>query len=228
MTSRQIFQGMLAAALTLAANAPVYPAAIRKAPLPDGLAPSGEPAVRGLYAQSVYSLIEVTESLTQLATACRQRGKTLKVEGRDLLRKGTRRLYRSADRVALFRDDPAIESDAQACTATITLVRRSMVTPARPEDLQAAGWLEVRPTCPNRAKGCKKTQIAGLAAMCGERGEGPSGTTICFSVQEDLSKDLILEQSVPATDPRLPGIGWGLEVVMTDALIDPVVFRSEF
>lgn len=214
-----IFHWTSIAALTLGFGT------IPSAPLPEGLAPSGEAKVRGLYAEAGYGRIDVNEAVEQLESGCADRGAAAKIEGRGLLWSGKRRIYRSRESIAVFEDTPTIAADPKACTARISLVRSIRVTAASRDDLLAAGCIEGRPKCGRFVNRCTNETVAGVKAICVNLGDGLVGSTVCYSIQHDLSRDLALQRSNYTDDGSGPDNSWGLDIVLTDALIDPVVFR---
>jgi hypothetical protein len=197
------------------------------APLPDRVAPSNEAKVTGLYAESKFGLTGVNETLEQLEADCASRGVTPKIEGRDLQWSGTRRIYRTRDSIAVFEDNPSIEADPQTCTAQITLLRTVSVT-AGSKNPGGIGWIGEHPACDGLRRyprPCTEGVVAGVKAMCANLGDGLVGSTVCYSIQDDLSRDLVFARSNYTDDGSGPDNSWELDTVMTDALIDPVVFR---
>ena len=53
------------------------------------------------------------------------------------------------------------------------------------------------------------------------------GATICYSLQDDLSKNLIVARSTYTDDGSRPNTEWALDLILTDALIDPAVFVND-
>jgi hypothetical protein len=75
---------------------------------------------------------------------------------------------------------------------------------------------------------CSTPKIAGVKARCVDLGDGLVGSTLCYSVQDDLSKHLIVARSRYTDVPSSPDTDtqWALHKVVTDALIDPAVFAD--
>jgi hypothetical protein len=71
---------------------------------------------------------------------------------------------------------------------------------------------------------CWKAKIAGVKAQCSDLGDGLMGSTLCYSVQDDLSKNLIVGSSRYSDDGSVPNTQWVLGRVLTHVLIDPAVF----
>jgi len=198
------------------------------APLPEGIAASDSAKVPGLYAESKFGRTDVNETLEQLETDCTSRGVKPKIEGRDLQWSGKRRIYRSRQHIAVFEDSPSIRTDPQACSAQITLIRIVSIT-AGSDNPSGIDWIGEHPKCdggpriyPRR---CTDDVVAGVKAICANLGDGFVGSTVCYSIQDDLSRDLVLGRSNYTDDGSGPDNDWTLGTVMTDALIDPVVFR---
>jgi hypothetical protein len=195
----------------------------RIAPLPDGIKPSDGKKVRGLYAEMAFSRVDVNEELQALESECKDRGIDSKIEGRDLAEKGKQRLYRTRTSVAVFEDTPIIKADRQACSAVITLSRTATVRTGPWSSIRTPDWGSQPPECP-RYHRCWATKMAGVKAQCIDLGDGFMGSTLCYSVQNDLSKDLIVGGSQYIDDGSRPNTVWALDKVVTDALIDPAVF----
>jgi hypothetical protein len=195
----------------------------RIAPLPDGIQPSGGKKVRGLYADVVFSRVDVNEELEALESECKDRGVDAKIDGRDLADKGKQRIYRTRTSVAVFEDTPTIKTDRQACTAVITLSRDATVRTGPWSTIRTPEWGGEPPECP-RFHRCWKSKVAGVKAQCVDLGDGLVGSTICYSVQDDLSKYLIVATSQYIDDGSRPNTEWALDRVLTDVLIDPAVF----
>lgn len=108
-------------------------------------------------------------------------------------------------------------------------MRSVKVTPASKDHLIAAGWLEQRPQC---ARGrsimrrCTDDVVAGVHATCINLGDGLVGSSLCYSTQDDLSRDLSVGGSNYTDDGSGPDNTWGLDRVIPNALIDPVVFTA--
>jgi hypothetical protein len=201
-------------------------AADRVAPLPEGIAPSGQPMIRGLYAEAEFGRIDVRDDLETLEADCKSRGVDPKVEGRDFLWKGKRRIYRGGTSVAVFEDTPTIKVDGKACSAVISLQRTVTAASGSWEKIRTTDWVAEPPTCA-KVRRCVTTRvIAGVAAQCVDLGDGLVGSTMCFSQQEDLSKNLVLSSAHYSDDGSGPNNYWALDSVVTDALIDPAVFRD--
>jgi hypothetical protein len=195
------------------------------APLPHGFEPSSEPKVHGLYAEAEFGRIDVNEDLEALEVECKARGVDAKVEGRELLWKGKQRLYRTHASVAVIADTPTIKADRQACSAMITLSRSVMAKSGPWSSIKIGHWIDQYPQC-TRFRRCNKATIAGVKAQCADLGDGLVGSTICYSLQDDLSKDLIVARSSYTDDGSGPDREWALDLVLTDVLIDPVVFAK--
>jgi hypothetical protein len=151
----------------------------RTAPLPDGLAPSREAGVRGLYAEAAFGRIDVRDTLENLDSACKARATGAKVDGRDLLWKGKHRLYRSHRSVALVDDTPTIKVDSEACSATITLSRSATVKTGSWPGIRTGDWIGEHPQC-TRVRRCRPRMVAGVTAQCADLGGGLGGSTICY------------------------------------------------
>jgi len=197
----------------------------RIAPLPAGIAPSKDAKVRGLYAEAQFGRIDVRDDLEALEAECKTRGIDVRVEGRDLLWNGKHALYRSQASVAVIEDAPAIKVDHQACSAVITLSRSVAAKSGPWSEIRTYDWIDQHPEC-SRFRRCKIATVADVKAQCVDLGDGLVGSTICYSLQEDLSKDLIVARSSYTDDGSGPDSDWALELVLTDVLIDPVVFAS--
>ena len=220
-----ILAGMFAALATPGTGATARP--LREAPLPGGIAPSTREKISGLYAESLYGRTDVIAAVEQLEEACAARGLSARVEGRDLLWKGRQRLYRSPTSVANYDDQPTLTSDKTSCTGQVRLVRQATILPATAGNLEKMGWLNERPTCPGgprRLGRCNETGFAGLQAMCIDLGDGFVGSTLCYSIQDDLSRNLRLGGSNYTDDGSGPDNSWGFDVVLPDVLMDPAVF----
>jgi hypothetical protein len=198
----------------------------RTAPLPEGLAASNQGKVQGLYAESQFGRTDVNEAVATLEENCKGRGTEARIDGRELLWRGMRRIYRTRDNVAVIEDAPTIEAQPASCSARISLRRNHIVSSGSPDSLQAAGWIEKRPTCGARIHRCTLQTIAGVSAQCVDLGDGLVGSTLCYSTQNDLSKGLIVGGSNYTDDGSGPDNSWGLDKVIVSILIDPVVFRS--
>ena len=195
------------------------------APLPEGVAPSGQARIAGLYAESEeFTRIDVTETLETLEATCKARGTPAKVEGRDLLGKGKRQIFRTQKLLAVFEYAPRIETDEKGCTGRVSLVRSVRSGPW--DKSRAADWIDRQPKC-ERPYSCRSQVIAGVQAMCG-RASGDSfvGTSVCYSLQKDLSQDLVVARSIYSDDGSGPNASWSLAKVVVDALIDPAVFEA--
>jgi hypothetical protein len=195
----------------------------RIAPLPEGVQPSGGKKVHGLYAESAFSRVDVNADLEALESECKARGVDPKIEGRDLAEKGKQRLYRTRTSVAVFEDTPTIKADRQACSAVITLSRSATVRTGPWESIRTPQWSDRPLICP-RFHRCWRSMFAGVKAQCVDLGDGLMGSTICYSQQDDLSKDLIVAGSRYSDDGSVPNTEWALDLVLTDVLIDPAVF----
>ena len=195
------------------------------APLPHGFEPSSEPKVHGLYAEAEFGRIDVKDDLDALEAECKARGIDARVEGRELLWKGKQRLYRTRASVAVIEDTPTIKADRQACSATITLSRSVMAKSGPWSSIKTADWIDQHPQC-TRFRRCKTATIAGVKAQCADLGDGLVGSTICYSLQDDLSKDLIVARSSYTDDGSGPDTEWAIDLVLTDILIDPAVFAK--
>src|SRR6478609_8475083 len=121
---------------------------LREAPLPSGVNPSPDEKVRGLYAESSYGRTDIIAEVARLEKDCAARGTPAQIDGRDVIWKGQRRLYRTRDTIADYNDIPTIKSNSASCKALVTLVRSVRVLPSTPENLQRAGWLNEIPPCP--------------------------------------------------------------------------------
>jgi hypothetical protein len=212
---------LLSAALTVAGT----PASARDriAPLPEGVQPSGGKKVHGLYAEAGFSRVDVNEDLETLDSECKARGVDARIEGRDLAGKGKERLYRTRTSVAVFEDTPTIKVDRQACSAVITLSRSATVRTGPWSSIRTPDWGSQPLECP-RFHRCWASKVAGVKAQCSDLGDGLMGSTICYSVQDDLSKDLIVSSTRYSDDGSVPNTEWALDRVLTDVLIDPAVF----
>ncbi|QNQ10575.1 hypothetical protein [Sphingomonas alpina] len=197
----------------------------RTAPLPAGIAPSKEAMVQGLYAEAGFGRIDVRDDLEALETECKTRGVDARVEGRDLLWKGKHAIYRSHANVAVFEDTPTIKVDRQACSAKITLSRSVTAKSGPWSEIRTSEWINQHPPC-SRFSRCWTRIIASVNTQCTDLGDGLVGSTICYSLQEDLSKDLIVARSSYTDDGSGPDTQWALDLVLTDVLIDPVVFAK--
>lgn len=195
----------------------------RIAPLPEGIQPSGGKKVHGLYAEAGFSRIDVNEDLAALESECKDRGVDARIEGRDLAEKGMQRLYRTRTSVAVFEDTPTITVDHQACSAVITLSRSATIRTGPWSSIRTPDWGSQPLECP-RFHRCWSSKFAGVKAQCIDLGDGLMGSTLCYSVQDDLSKNLIVARSRYSDDGSVPNTEWELGRVVTDALIDPAVF----
>jgi hypothetical protein len=211
--------------LTLAIGAIATPASARDrlAPLPEGLQPSGGKKVHGLYAESRFSSVDVNEQLEALDAECKARGADAKVEGRGRAGEGMQRIYRTRTSVAVFEDTPTIRADRQACTAVITLERSTTVRTGPWSIIRTPEWSAQPLECP-RFHRCWTAKIAGIEAQCSDLGDGLMGATLCYSVQDDLSKNLVVASSRYSDDGSVPNTQWALDRILTDVLIDPVIF----
>ncbi|MEA3040227.1 MAG: hypothetical protein QOE79_2740 [Sphingomonadales bacterium] len=198
----------------------------RIAPLPDGIQPSTAKKVHGLYAEGAFRLVDVDEDLERLESECKDRGVDAKVEGRDLAHKGMQRLYRTRTSVAVFEDTPTINVDRQACSAVITLSRSATVRTGPWPTIRTPDWNSEPVECLRFLHRCWKSKVAGVKAHCVDQGDGLVGTTLCYSVQDDLSKDLVVARSRYIDDGSMPNSQWALDLIVTDALIDPAVFAD--
>jgi hypothetical protein len=197
----------------------------RIAPLPEGVQPSGGKKVHGLYADVVFSRVDVNDDLAALESECKARGVDAKIEGRDLAGKGKQSLYRTRTSVAVFEETPTIKVDRQACSAVITLSRSATARTGPWSTIKTPDWDDQHPNC-SRFRRCWTSKIAGVKAQCADLGDGLMVSTICYSVQDDLSKDLIVARSRYSDDGSVPNTEWALDRVLTDVLIDPAVFMG--
>jgi len=197
-----------------------------EAPLPSGVSPSNDEKVPGLYAESSYGLIAVIAEVERLEEDCAARGTPARIDGRELLWKGQRRLYRSRSTIADHDERPTVTSDKASCKARVTLVRSFKVMPATGENLERAGWSGERPSCGYRNRKCREGIFAQVKARCVDLGDGLVGSTTCYSIQDDLSRDLQLGGSNYTDDGSGPDNSWGFDLVLPNALIDPAVFRD--
>jgi hypothetical protein len=195
------------------------------APLPRRFEPSSEPKVHGMYAETEFGRIDVRGDLEALEAECKARGVDARIEGRELLWKGKQRLYRTRASVAVIEDTPTIKADRQACSATITLSRSVMAKSGPWPSIKTGHWIDQYPQC-TRFRRCNTATIAGVKAQCADLGDGLVGSTICYSLQDDLSKDLIVARSSYTDDGSGPDTEWAIGLVLTDVLIDPVVFTK--
>lgn len=198
-----------------------------EAPLPSGVTPSTENKVRGLYAESSYSLLSVNADVERLEEDCAARGSPARIDGRELLQNGRRRLYRSTSTIADYDERPSITTDTASCTARIALVKSVKVVPATRENLRSAGWFREHPSCSIRFRRCREGTYAGVKARCVDLGDGLVGSTSCYSIQNDFSRDLELGGSNYTDDGSGPDNSWGFDLVIPKTLIDPVVFRDD-
>ncbi|PSJ36492.1 hypothetical protein [Allosphingosinicella deserti] len=181
----------------------------------------------GLYAESRYGLTDVIAAVEQLEAECTARGVSAHVDGRDLLWKGVQRLYRSPTSVANYYERPTFRSDRTRCTGHVSLVRQATILPATAENLEKMGWSYERPTCPTGRRSltrCNESSFADVQAICVDFGDGFVGWISCYSVQDDLSRNLRLGGSNYTDDGSGPNNSWGFDVVLPDVLIDPAVF----
>jgi hypothetical protein len=195
----------------------------RIAPLPERVQPSPGKKVHGLYADVVFSRVDVDEELEALDSECKARGVDPKIEGLDLAEKGIQRIYRTRTSVAVFEDDPTIKADRQACSAVVTLSRSATVRTGLWPTIRTPEWSREPPEC-LRFHRCWTSKVAGVKAQCIDLGDGLVGSTICYSVQDDLSKYLTVARSRYIDDGSRPNTEWALDRVLTDVLIDPAVF----
>jgi hypothetical protein len=216
----------LALLLPLALAIAAGPASARDriAPLPDGIQPSPAKKVHGLYAESTFSSVDVDEDLERLESECKDRGVDAKVEGRDLADKGMQRIYRTRTSVAVFEDAPTVTVDRQACSAVVTLSHSATVRTGPWPTIRPPDWNSEPVDCRRFLHRCWKSKVAGVKAQCVDQGDGLVGTTLCYSVQDDLSKDLVVARSRYIDDDSMPNSQWALDLILTDALIDPAVF----
>ncbi|MFL6857687.1 MAG: hypothetical protein ACJ8EB_07230 [Allosphingosinicella sp.] len=197
----------------------------RIAPLPEGVQPSGEKKVHGLYAETEFSRVDVNADLEALESECKERGVDSTIEGRGLAEKGKQRLYRTRTSVAVFEDTPTITVNHQACSAVITLSRSATARTGPWSSIKPLQWTDPQPACP-RFHRCWTAKVAGVKAQCIDLGDGLVGSTICYSVQDDLSKDLVVARSQYTDDGSGPDTEWALDLVFPHALIDPAVFAE--
>ena len=195
------------------------------APLPEGVQPSGQKDVRGLYAEVEFGRYDVNESLEALEAECKTRGMEPKVEGRDLAWKGKQRIYRTRTSVAVVEDAPTIAVDPKACSATITLSRSVTARTGSWPTIKTADWADPPPPC-KRYTRCWMSKTGGIRAQCVDLGDGLNGSSLCYSVQDDLSKDLVVARSRYSDDGSSPSGYWALDRVLPDVLIDPAVFAE--
>ncbi len=201
-----------------------------EAPLPMSVTASGEKKVRGVYAEAHFGDVTVNDDLDRLESDCSARGKAVVVEGRPLQWSGVRQLYRSVDFIAAFEMRPMIVTNPAACTAAITLRHEVKVVKASTDNLIAAGWkFDVAPCrrSPRAiANRCRKGVVAGVSAQCIDRGDGLVGSTACYSTGNDLSRGLEISGSNYTDDGSGPDNSWGFDRVVSNALIDPAIFRA--
>lgn len=220
---RPIAAALVAIFLALTA-VPAF-AAAWLAPLPDGMAASKQSRVRGLYAESRFMRIDVNERLETFEAACKARGVEPRIAGRDLLSGGIRRIYRSAAGLAIFEDTPSISTDDDACTASVSLDRSVEIKPGPRGRFLTGDWIDKHPEC-DWLRRCQTGEVAGVQARCFDLGDGFVGTIVCYSTQDDFSRDLIVSRSNYSDDGSGPDNGWVMDRVVVDALIDPAVFRA--
>jgi len=202
---------------------------LSEAPLPSGVSPSHDEKVRGLYAESTYyGRTDVIAEVARLEEDCTAHGTTAQIDGRDALWRGQRRLYRSRTAIADYADTPTIRVDSASCKALVTLARSVEVMPATPENLQKVGWLDEIPPCSTGRfrRRCRDDIVAQVEARCIDLGDGFVGSVLCYSTQNDLSRNLELGGSSYTDDGSVPDNSWGFRLVLPDTLIDPAVFRE--
>ncbi|UKK82915.1 hypothetical protein L7H23_10055 [Sphingopyxis sp. BSN-002] len=212
-------------ALFLALTASPASAADWLAPLPEGTAGSKQAPIRGLYAEFRFSRADVNERLETLEATCRERGIEPRIAGRDLLSEGVRRIYRGSAGLAIFEDAPSIATDSDACTASISLRRSVEIKPGPRGRFLTDDWIKEQPKCSWFSR-CRSGEVAGVQARCFDLGDGLVGTIVCYSTQDDFSRDLIVSRWNYSDDGSVPDSGWMMDRVVADALIDPVVFRA--
>jgi hypothetical protein len=203
------------------------PASAREsvAPLPEGVQASNAAKVHGLYADVEFSRVDVNSELEALESECKARGREPRIEGRELAEKGKLRIYRSRISVAVFEDAPTLKVDREGCSAVITLARTATVRTGPWPSIRTYDWDDQPPSC-DRLLRCWRTKVAGVKAQCVDLGDGLMGSSLCYSVQDDLSKNLVVMRTTYSDDGSRPNTLWALDRVLTDVLIDPAVFSE--
>lgn len=227
MSRNVVFAPLAVVVLSMipAAPSPVWAAVT--APLPNGTAPSGQPTVRGLYAESSIGNPELDAELDALNTACAGRGMELRVDGGALAGQGRMRVYRSDESVAVYREVPKMTSDPDTCTVTIRLSRSGTAESGSWSRIRPDGlWSAETPKC-RRGPGyrCLRQTVSGIAARCIVSSNGFQGVTLCYSTRRDLSKDMMISRS-SFSDDGSENADWSYSVINVRADIDPVVFAA--
>jgi hypothetical protein len=211
--------------IVMAAGGTPASARERIASLPEGVQPSGQKKVRGLYAEVEFGRNDVNQELEALEEECKAGGVEARIEGRDLAWKGKKRLYRTRTSVAVFEDTPTITADRKACSAVITLTRTATVRTGPWPSIKTADWADPPPACARHAR-CWASKPAGIEARCIDLGDGLNGSTLCYSVQDDLSRDLVVARTYYRDDAAESNTVWAFDLVLTDVPIDPAVFAG--
>jgi len=195
-------------------------------PLPDGVTRSDKQPVRGFYADLGFSLTTVNVDLRSFEEECRNRGIPPRVEGRELVDKGMRRLYRTVTAVAVFEDNPWLDLDAATCTARVSLKRTVHAQKGPWKTTRTSDWTYPTPRC-ERFQRCEDTVVEGVPAKCINTGDGFVGSVLCYSRKLGLSEGLLLSFANYTDDGSGPDNGWTLTNITFDADIDPVVFEID-
>lgn len=197
-------------------------AAEQIAPLPPSITPSGQAKVRGLYVEAEIGDLYASSEIESLEAACKDRGIDAEVERRDLLWKGKRRIYRIRQSIVIFEERPTVETGPDDCVASVSL--RPAVIAKQGIGERTDDWIDPHmKKCGGRSVTCRTEKVAGVAARCVNSSNGFDGVVTCYSIQQDLSRDLILSRST--WDDTGGGSHWSIGTVLTAALIDPAVFH---
>lgn len=200
------------------------------APLPTGYSGSGEKPLRGLYAEVLgLSSIFDEQELEALDLACREKGKTVSIEGAELRHAGATRIYRTADKVAVIDDRTRLNIDTEACTARFGIVRSIDVQAGSISYEKVSGFSNPDLPCKgyrSRSR-CTEETIAGLQVTCINEGDGLVGSFRCVSQRRDLSRGLLVSFGTYVDDGSSPTGSWALDRIDLDVAIDPVVFRKD-
>lgn len=204
-------------------------AVVPTAPLPSGYAASGERPLRGLYAEVTgLSSIFDEQELEALDLACRDKGKSIAIEGADLRGAGATRIYRTADRVAVIVDRTRLRIDAEACVARFEIDRSIDIHTGRFTFAEVSGFSNPDLPCGDyrSRRRCREETIAGLTVTCIDEGDGLVGSFRCVSRRRDLSRGLLVAFGTYIDDDSAPSGSWALDRIDLDTLIDPAVFRK--
>jgi hypothetical protein len=200
------------------------------APLPDGYQASGQNSIPGIYAEvngltSVYD----DQQIEEFEDACKADGKIVVWQDRDKASKGAVRIYRTSAAVAVIRDSARLSTDQKTCVARYVIEHEATVKVGSWDYKEIAYFENPDLKCGNSkiVRRCHESIVAGVKVTCLNRGDGLNGDVICVSLNNDLTRGLLVGYSSYVDDGSMPTGGWQLSRIEQNALIDPVIFRAD-